>query len=77
MIPYLPNGGGRAAGGAAPAPAVGVVIAIADPPSDITAPRGTLAHQRAQAARMATHYQMAAVAAVAVGGNRTPNTHNC
>ncbi len=77
MIPYLPNGGGRAAGGAAPAPAVGVVIAIADPPSDIAAPRGTLAHQRAQAARMATQYQMAAVAAVAVGGNRTPNTHNC
>jgi hypothetical protein len=67
LILYLPNGGGRAAGGAAPAPAVGDVIAIADPPNDITAPRDTLAHQRAQAARMATQYQMAAVAAVAVG----------
>ena len=64
-----PNGGGRAAGGAAPASAVGVVIAIADPPSDVTAHCGTLAHQRAQAARMAAQRQMAAVA---VGGYRTP-----
>ena len=59
--PATPNDGGKAAGGAAPAPAV--------PPSDVTAPRGTFAHLRAQAARMATQRQMAAVA---VGGNCIP-----
>jgi len=43
--------------GATPALAVGVVIAIADPSSDVTSPSGTLAHQRAQTARMATQRQ--------------------
>ncbi len=59
--PATPNGGDGAVGGAAPAPEV--------PPSDVTAPRGTFAHLRAQAARMATQRQMAAVA---VGGNCIP-----
>ena len=69
----IPNGGGGAAGGAPPAaPAVGFAIAaLADPLSDTTTPRvGTVAHQRAQAARRVTQRQMAAAAVG--GGNRTP-----
>ena len=71
--PAIPNGGGGAAVGAPPAaPAVGFAIAaLADPLSDTTTPRvGTVAHQRAQAARRVTQRQMAAAAVG--GGNRTP-----
>jgi hypothetical protein len=71
--PAIPNGGGGAAGGAPPAaPAVGFAIAVlADPLSDTTTPRvGTVAYQRAQAARRVTQRQMADAAVG--GGNRTP-----
>ena len=44
--------------GTAPALAVGVVIAIADPPGNTVAPGDTLTNQRAQAARRAIHCQV-------------------
>ena len=69
----IPNGGVGAAGGAPPAaPAVGFAIAaLADPLSDTTTPRvGTVAYQRAQAARRVTQRQMADAAVG--GGNCTP-----
>ena len=75
--PAIPNGGGGAAGGAPPAgaPADGFAIAaaLADPLSDTMTPRvGTVAYQRAQAARRVTQRQMAAAAVG--GGNRTTPT---